>query len=371
MVMIPTGLSAGWGGALNIPGADPTGRFGFKGTDLGFFFEGGKQFGKNGRGQWVGAIFGDTFDTKSPDHGNQGWRSPIILRTSSFHGAGFGGPKWDNAVGGARAKQAWTYRHIGTDAPGGNTFDAFTIIPNDIIQLPNGIYMGNGFRVKDWHADISKGQHMCHTYGNAWFWSNEPHAENWDVCRHANNLGKLYEWPNTGWEVFFQNTSMVMVPGDEHVYVFGTPEGRKSGKGAGIYLRRAHWTSLTDDRTWQFWAFVDGRWQWQNRVPPTPILRKDTAWPVGEIDVQVIEGKVVLSYVSELGAVCRIADRPDGVFSREYLMVPHAMLPAMYAPSLHPWSTLNNAFLHLSSWPPKVKTNYGVYGFRGPLKILA
>lgn len=107
--------------------------------------------------------------------------------------------------------------------------------------------------------------------------------------------------------------------------------------------------------------------------------------PIGEIDAQVIQGKVVLSYVSVLGAVCQIADRPDAKWSREYLMVPHNLLPAMYAPSLHPWSTLNNAFLHLSSWnkvpnpahregsdvPVTISANYGVYGFRGPLKLLA
>ncbi|MPV52844.1 DUF4185 domain-containing protein [Corynebacterium sp. zg331] len=376
MVMVPTGLSAGWD-TLTGNVIKPTARFGFLGTDLGYFFTGGK-------GQWVGAIFGDTFDATDPDSAKgRGWRSPVILRTSSFNGLGLGGPKWDNAVGGGRAKEVWPYRRIGNGAPRPGSFDAFTIIPNDVIQLPNGIYMGNGFRVRQWVT--SGDQDMCTTYGNAWFWSNEQHAENWQECRHANNLGRLYQWENSGWERFFQNTSMVMVPGDEHVYVFGTPEGRKKGREAGIYLRRAHWTRLTDDKAWEFWAHTGGRWQWQIHVPPTPIITPKAGWPIGEIDAQVIGGKVVLSYVSPLGAVCQIADRPDTLWSREYLMVPHTLLPSMYAPSLHPKSTLSNAFLHLSSWPHapnpahkadpsqsvSISSGYGVYGFRGPLKILA
>lgn len=383
MVMVPTGLSAGWGGLTsNI--VKPTERFGFVGTDLGYFFTGGK-------GQWTGAIFGDTFDATDPDSAKgRGWRSPVILRTSSFNGVGLGGPKWDNAVGGKRAKQAWPYEHR-DGSVNGRSFDAFTIIPNDVIQLPNGYYMGNGFRVKQWvNADnavraAAEAQGMCWTLSNAWYWSSEPHAENWEPCRHTGNLGRLYEWPNTGRDAFFQNTSMVMVPGDEHVYVFGTPEGRKGGSMSGVYLRRAHWTRLTDDKAWEFWTFRDGTWQWRKDSHPTKLFELPGQVAIGEIDVQIIDGKVALSYVSITGAVVRFADRPDARWSREYLMVPHNLLPSMYAPSLHPKSTMTNAFLHLSSWskvpnpahavdknqPVTISGNYGVYGFRGPLKILA
>ncbi|MHA4750863.1 hypothetical protein ACX0FG_16295, partial [Enterococcus faecium] len=79
--------------------------------------------------------------------------------------------------------------------------DAFTIIPNDVIQLPDGNYLGNGFRVKRWGQGGV--QRMCWTLSAAWFWSNEPHAEVWDVCRHENNLGTLYEWVNRGRDHYF------------------------------------------------------------------------------------------------------------------------------------------------------------------------
>lgn len=357
MVMRHLGLKAGWSTNQGVP----TKRFGFVGTDLGYLFEGGK-------GQWVGSIFGDTFDKAHPKakfSGNDGWRSPVILRTSNrdFTSRGV---VWDNAVGGARAKQVWDYRRIGENAsPAANTFDASTIIPNDVIQLPNGYYMGNGFRAKAWGSWAN--QEMCRTHGVAWYWSNQKDAEDWQVCRHAGNLGKLYEWPNRGWEFFFQNTSMIMMPGDPYVYVFGTPEGRYYGPGAGIYLRRAPWDKLTDDRAWQFWAFLDGKWQWQNRIAPSPIL-KPRGGSIGEIDAKVIEGKVVLAYVDgKFDAVARVADRPDAPWSAPKVLVSRSFIVNMYAPSIHPWSTLRNAYINLSEWNVPKNTVYGVHGFSGSL----
>lgn len=375
MVMVPLGLKAGWGGVSSVI-TRPTEKFGFLGTDLGYFFEGGK-------GAWVGSIFGDTVDATDPDTAKgRGWRSPVILRTSNKNFT-VRGPVWDNAVGGARAKEVWPYRRIGTANPGANTFDCFSIIPNDVIQLPNGYYMGNGFRVRDWNAGGD--QMMCHTHGVAWFWSNQKDAEDWQPCRHTSNLGKLYGWANSGWEHFFQNTSMVMMPGDPHLYVFGTPEGRKLGPTAGIYLRRVHWERITDDRAWQFWAFLDGKWQWQNRIAPARILKPEGGAFIGEIDAKVIDGKVVLAYVDgALGAVSRIADRPDATWTNPNILVPLSVVPTMYAPSIHPWSTMKRAYINLSSWtkmdnplhkvdknaPASISANYGVYGFSGSLNSL-
>ncbi|MGH2257683.1 hypothetical protein ACQ1ZF_14370, partial [Enterococcus faecalis] len=83
---------------------------------------------------------------------------------------------WDNAIHGINyANQMWPYRHVGESGTvNGRNFDAFTIIPNDVIQLPDGNYLGNGFRVKRWGQGGV--QRMCWTLSAAWFWSNEPHA---------------------------------------------------------------------------------------------------------------------------------------------------------------------------------------------------
>lgn len=340
MTLIST--SAGNGGA----GDTPTAEFGVAGTDLGFFFEGGKK--ASGQAAWVGAVFGDTFSEQQPGRGD--WRSPVILRSSN-RDVTTRGVVWDNSVGGRYARQAWPYNHIGeAGSVNGRYFDCFTVIPNDVLQLPDGNYLGCGFRVKRWGRGGN--QEMCWTLSNAWFWSNEPHAETWQQCRHETNLGRLYEWENAGRDRFFQNATMVMMPGDPHVYVFGTPEGRQRGSESGIYLRRAHWKHLCNDESWEFWGWTGRRWEWGKHTTPTPILGPETpgGW-IGEINAQVIHGMVVISYCDEKrGVMVRTAPRPDAVWSSPREVVTREQEPCMYAPSIHPWSRLDDALLHLSSW---------------------
>lgn len=364
--------SAGNGGLL---GDHPTDKWHVRGTDLGFLFEGGKQFDHGGRSSlWVGGIFGDTVNTLLPTSGVE-WRSPVMGRTSNtdFLDKGI---TWDNFAGGDVAKQIFPYNHVGnTGRFNSGNADAFTVIPNDAIQLPNGYYMAMGFRVRDWDHDAQ--QTMCHTISNCWFWSDEPHAENWQLARHANDLGRVYEWANSGRDALFQNATFLMVPGDENVYVFGTREGRHTK--SEIFLRRCHWTRLTDDAAWEFWGFVNGRWQWGHDVQPTPIIQSHTPFSaIGEINAQYIAGKVVLTYCDGImGSVAVVADRPDSVWSDPTILVTPAQSPMQYAPSVHPWNTnLEDSYFHLSSWlqmpnplAPDLKEhlNYCVQGWRGSL----
>lgn len=360
--------SAGNGGP---GGGTPTTRFGVGGTDLGFLFEGGKTETEDGSAMWVGGLFGDTFTGTTPGQG--AWRSPVALRTSNrdFLDRGI---RWDNAAaGGTYAGELWPYKHVGdTGRVNGRDFNAFTIIPNDVLQLPDGNYLGNGFRVKRWGSDNV--QRMCWTLSAAWFWSNERHADRWDVCRHANDLSRLYEWKNEGINHYFQNNTMIMVPGDENVYVFGSPEGRKRGPDSGIYLRRANWKRLCDDSAWEFWGWNGTRWVWGRNVRPTPILKPVTpGGTIGEINAQWLHGRVVLTYCDDvLGVICRTADRPDRVWTDPRVLVTRAQEPSMYAPSVHPWSpSLEDAYMHLSSWRQVpapvgglVTVDYATYGYR-------
>ncbi|MGZ7287392.1 DUF4185 domain-containing protein, partial [Streptococcus pyogenes] len=94
---------------------------------------------------------------------------------------------------------------------------------------------------------------------------------------------------NRGRDHYFQNNTMVMLPGDENVYVFGTPEGRKRGPDSGIYLRRANWRHLCNDASWEFWGCTGTRWEWGRHINPTPILLPDTPeGAIGEINAQYI-----------------------------------------------------------------------------------
>lgn len=362
--------SAGNGGVI---GGHPTAKFQVRGTDLGFLFVGGK-------GQWVGGLFGDTYNAEHPldPNPNKDWRSPVMGRTSNrdFLTRGI---YWDNFAGspntGGRAKQIYPYRHIGENGTiNGQNFDAFTIIPNDAIQLPDGHYMGMSFRVKDWKSD--DGQAMCHTISNAWFHSWEPHADSWEPAWDVERR-RLLEWDkNDPRDRFFQNASFLMVPGDDNVYVFGSREGRKIGTGGeadGVWLRRCHWQHLWERSAWEYWGWTGSRWEWGKHVMPTPILKPVTPGQcIGELNAQYIGGKVVLTYSDAvLGAVALTADRPDSIWSAPVVMVNRIQEPAQYAPSVHPWSTdLSNAYVHISSWlkaPGDVTVNYCTKGYRASL----
>lgn len=373
--------SAGYGGAIS---GTPTAKFKVNGTDLGYLFEGNK-------GTWVGGVFGDTFakadpHAKDPAGGAQ-WRSPVMGRTSNtdFLERGI---EWDNFAGspnsGGKAKELFPYKHVGKRGQfQSSNFDAFTIIPNDIIQVPDGRYFGMGFRVKDWDADT--GQAMAHTISNAWFWSDDMHAETWTEGRFAKNLRMLYEWgSNENRNKFFQNASFLMLPNDDRLYVFGSREGRKIGTGSeadGVYLRRAHYDQCFAHDTWEYFGYSGGKWQWGKNVTPTPILRPLTPGGfIGELNAQYIAGKVVLTYSdSGMGAVALTADRPDGVWSDPTVMVTRIQSPAQYAPSAHPWNkSLEDAYLHLSTWASvpnpvaiwdqraakMISLNYGTDGYR-------
>ncbi|MDO4610946.1 DUF4185 domain-containing protein [Corynebacterium sp.] len=364
-------------GKSRVHGA-PTERIGVGGTDLGFLFEGGKQFPHEGRSSmWVGGIFGDTF-ADFPGSGN--WRSPVMMRSGNtdFTRRGI---VWDNAARGGAGILNYPMGVENGD-PRRRDQGCFTIIPNDIIQLPDNQYMGFGFRVKNWTPDLAHGQQMCHTHSATWFRSTEPHADSWEFAKDLEDPGQPgFQWWNSGRDAFFQNGTFLMVPGDDHVYVFGTPEGRYAGADkAGIYLRRCDWRHLWERSHWEFWGFRDGRWQWGRDVWPTPILKPTTpGMPIGEINAQFLGGKVRLTYVDgALGAVCRTAERPDAKWSHPVVMVTALSVGAqmMYAPSLHPWNTdMHRAALNISSWvhtggEKDISAVYGTYTYTANIEPL-
>lgn len=223
---------------------------------------------------------------------------------------------------------------------------------------------------------------MAHTISNAWFWSDEPNAETWQVGRFATNLNTLYEWGvNQNRNKFFQNASFLMLPNSSTLYVFGSREGRKIGTGGeadGVYLRRVQYDKAFNHSTWEYYGYSGGRWAWGSDVQPTPIIRPITpgGW-IGELNVQYIGGKVVLMYSDmTAGAVALTADRPDGVWTDPVVTVTRAQEVSQYAPSPHPWNTsLEDAYLHLSSWKSatnpftgkKVTLDYCTYGYRASL----
>lgn len=133
-----------------------------------------------------------------------------------------------------------------------------------------------------------------------------------------------------------------------------------------IYLRRAHWQHLCNDSAWEFWRWDGKAWGWSKTDNPTAILRptvKGTA--IGEVNAQVIEGVLVLAYLDgPLGAVTRTSLKPDGVWSKPQVHATMLTAPNLYAPSVHPYSTLAKPFMHLSQWYNNLPNKGSFYGSR-------
>lgn len=326
---------------INTTTGDATARFGFRGTDLGFF-------APTNHGYCM-SVFGDTFDNPMP--GGPGWRSPVILRQSNKDLDK--GLKWDNAVGGSRAKQAVNYTHHSADTANTTPYAPFTIIPNDIVHLPDGTFLMSTFVVRSWNRS---GRYSWVTWGNKFFKSTDKHGEDWVPATFADLGGRPMQFdnkPDQGWR-FFQNASLILHP-DGYLYMFGTESGRADG--GGIYLARVKWQDYNRLFKWEFWGWAGDKWRWGTDLP-SPILKPTLPnKPIGEINAQLIDGVVVLAYVdSSMGAVTRTATHPAAVWTDPQLHATQITTPALYAPSVHPYSTLDKPYTHISQW---TKTFYG------------
>jgi hypothetical protein len=154
----------------------------------------------------------------------------------------------------------------------------------------------------------------------------------------------------------FQNQSMIIWPGERWVYIYGTREGRQTAD-SGIYLMRVDWEQMWRPSAYQFWGIENGTWGWSNGRTPTAILTV-SGW-AGEINAQVIGGRVVLAYIENNNAVTTTAPYPTGLWTNRKVQVTGAQQPYLYAPNIHPFSTLSDAQMSLSQWIPN-----GFYGVK-------
>lgn len=320
---------------------DPTAPFGFRGTDLGYFVP--------TRHGYCLSLFGDSFDTPKPS--GSGWRSPIILRQSNGDVV-TAGPKWDNAVGGRRAKQVVDYTHQTAEDAARRCVDGFTQIPCDAVHLPDGSYLLANFMIRSWNR---AGKASWQTWGVRFWRSTETHAEQWGRTVNGDTGRENFDLWNDGKTAKFQNVSFYMDDASGYLYVFGTRQGRYDGDG--IYLARVPWSSYSKLSKWQWWGWTGSKWEWGTGVEPTPILSPaQPAGAIGEVNVQAIDGKVVLAYVDYSlaggSAVTRIADTPDSTWSAPAIHATQATQPNLYAPSVHPYSHFGEgkAAMHLSQW---------------------
>lgn len=279
--------------------------------------------------------------------GGTGWRSPVGFRQSNPDIEN--GIRWDNAIGGAYAKEMVPYVHRG-GIYDGQLPDGFTNIPNDLVHLPDGRYIMTTFAIRSWGNATSGGSWA--TFHSRMWTSTDAHAENWGRTWDVEANRENFDFPNSGEWSHFQNNTMIMFPGEPWVYIYGTNEGR--WRGGGIHLMRVDWRSMWNRSTYEFWGRDgSGVWAWRRGGFTTPILMPTVPNDgIGELSAQVIDGRVVLSYCDGvLGAITRTSPRPEGVWTLPAIQVTGIQQPALYAPAIHPYSHLGRAQMLLSAWP--------------------
>ncbi|KAA2267119.1 DUF4185 domain-containing protein [Solihabitans fulvus] len=342
-----------------------TARFGFTGTDLGFT-------AKTNHGYCI-SIFGDTFDQPVPAPTDTGWRSPVGLRQSN--GDIQNGIRWDNCIGGDRAKKMIPYDPVDDETARNVPGQPRTEIPNDLVHLPDGRYIMTTFGVRDWadptHGGIPSAGGSWRTWYSRMWTSTETHAENWERTWNLDTNQQNMDFWNAGEWSHFQNNSMIMWPNEPFVYIYGTNEGR--WRGGGIHLMRVPWDQMWRPSAYQFWG-DNGGWDWRQNGPSTPILSPtDGSDAIGEISAQVIDGQAVLSYLNgRYGAVTVSAPYPTGMWTAPKIQVTYLQAANLYAPVVHPYSTTGNTQLLVSQWITQGPGSpfYGVRQWSGSLNSL-
>jgi hypothetical protein len=224
-------------------------------------------------------------------------------------------------------------------------------------------------KVKNWEtttiptSGFAIGDRQYMSYMSVRRWSMVPGR--W----HTNHGGIAYSddggqtWtkdPYAKWEnIFGMNQFQVtsMVPAGDHVYMFGTPNGRLGT----IALARVATDQVLDKSAYQYW--VDGTWTPIGEHSPTPILDGVAS----EVSVRY-DGSRDLWQMSYLDApaetiVLRQANSPQGAWSTATPMVSSADYPDLYGGFLHPWSTADEVYFTMSEWD-----SYNVYLMHATLR---
>ncbi|WP_084487813.1 DUF4185 domain-containing protein [Nocardia sienata] len=291
------------------------------GTDLGLMWE-----TEPGR---IAMVFGDTF--------GKGWTAGVV-----------GGPDWRSNV------LAYS---TDRDLSDGLTLD--TMVQDSRCHAAE--LLGSR-KIKNWETTtiptsgfaLGGRQYLSFMSVNRWsripgmWWTNyggiaysDDGGSTWVKDQHA-------RWDNLFGLGRFQVTAMV--PHGDHVYMFGTPNGRVGMIG----LARVPQDEVLNKSAYQYW--VDGTWAPAAENQATPLV----AGIASELSVRVDPGTGYwqMSYLDPArGAiVLRTAADPQGSWSEAVQLVSTTDYPKAYGGFLHPWSTSRDLYFALSEWD-----SYNVY----------
>lgn len=291
------------------------------GTDLGITWE-----SKPGE---VAIAFGDTFGTDWEPPGANGtdWRSNVLGHSTDRNLSD--GLTIDSMVQDSRchAAEVLSSRKI-------KNWET-TTIPTSGFALGGRQYMSY-MSVRRWSIIpglwYTNYGGIAHSDDDGQTWTKDPHAR-WDNLFGLNN---------------FQVAAMV--PAGDHVYMFGTPNGRLGT----VAVARVPQDQVLNKTAYQYW--VDGEWSPVGEKWPTPILH-DTA---AELSVRydATRGLWQMSYLDTVAGaiVLREATSPQGEWTKGVPVVRASDYPAMYGGFIHPWSTETDLYFTMSEWD-----SYNVY----------
>ena len=266
------------------------------GTDLGIVWE--------SRPGEVAVAFGDTIGA-GPRSGNPDWRSNALAHSTDRNLAD--GMRFDSMVSDSRchAVELLTSRKV-------SNYE-ITTVPTSGFALGDRQYLSY-MSIARWSRE--PGRWWTNYGGIAW---SDDGGSTWTKSQHA-------QWHNFFGLGKFQVTAMV--PHGDHVYMFGTPNGRFGSIG----LARVPLDQVLNKSAYQYW--MHGDWApVAETAPGATALGENTATPIadgiaGEISVRFDTGTQLwqMSYldVSRGAIVLRNAASPQGIWSAPATLIDHS-----------------------------------------------
>ncbi|WP_019932032.1 DUF4185 domain-containing protein [Nocardia sp. BMG111209] len=156
------------------------------------------------------------------------------------------------------------------------------------------------------------------------------------------------EWDNVFGTDRFQVGAMV--PHGDHVYLFGTPNGRVGVVG----LARVAKSEILNKSAYQYW--VDGTWAPAAENSATPLF----TGLAGELSARFDDStqQWQLAYLDPLrhAIVLRTAAQPQGTWTDGAALIDTDDYPTAYGGFIHPWSSGRDLYFTVSAW-----NTYNVY----------
>nr|WP_155980714.1 DUF4185 domain-containing protein [Nocardia sp. CNY236] len=305
-------------------------RWQIDGTDLGLMWE-------TTPGE-VAVVFGDTF--------GDGW---------SVGGAGADDQDWrSNVIGFSTDRDLSDGLTLETFAQDSPCHAAEILASRKIKNWETTTIPTSGFAIGD-------RQYLSYMSVNRWSRIPGMWWTNYGGLAYSDDHGRTWHKdPHAKWENFFglgRFQVAAMVPHGDHVYMFGTPNGRIGVIG----LARVPTDEVLNKSAYQYW--VDGDWVPAAENDATPLVFGIAGELSVHFDQETDRWRMVYLDPARGAIVLRSAASPQGAWSDAVPLIDTADYPKSYGGFIHPWSTSDDLYFMLSEWD-----SYNVYLMHARLK---